>query len=124
MGFEKILVVDDEESISAYLQKKLSKLGYSVSVANDGEDALNKAASILPDVLLLDVKMPKLDGLVVCWRLKSDEKTKHIKVIILSAKAQTFEIEQGLQAGADSYLCKPASFPDILNMIKSLEIKT
>jgi two-component system, sensor histidine kinase and response regulator len=118
---KKILVVDDEKSIHSYLQRKLSKLGYSVYIAEDGEEALSKAFSLLPDLVLLDIKIPKLNGIEVCKRLKSDDGTKKIPIIMLSAKAQSEEIEEGLKAGADKYLCKPISFPDILKEVQNYE---
>ena len=118
---KKILVVDDEEPIYAYLQRKLSKLGYSVYTAADGEEALSQVSSERPDIILLDVKLPKLNGIEVCKRLKSNDETKHIPVIMLSAKAQANEIAAGLKAGADRYLCKPISFPDILGEIRAYE---
>lgn len=118
MDLNKILIVDDETPIHTYLQKKLSKLGYLAYVAEDGADALEQAFFRIPDIILLDVKLPKLDGLEVCRRLKSDDRTRHIPVIMLSAKAQSEEIAEGLAAGADRYLCKPVGFPDILAEIK------
>jgi DNA-binding response OmpR family regulator len=121
MQIKKILVVDDEKPISAYLQKKLTKLGYSAFIGENGEEAIEKAREHLPDIIILDVKLPKLSGIEVCRRLKSDDKTKNIPIIILSAKAQSSEIREGLNAGADKYLCKPIGFPDILKEIKSLE---
>jgi DNA-binding response OmpR family regulator len=123
MEINKILVVDDEVTISSYLQKKFTKLGYKVGVANDGKDAIEQSISMLPDIILLDVKLPKLNGIEVCKRLKSDDRTRHIPIIMLSAKAQSFEIRQGLEAGADKYLCKPVSFPDILKEIQVFEVK-
>ncbi len=120
MPVKKILVVDDEHSIVSYLQRKLTKLGYTVYVAEDGESALERAFECLPDLIMLDVKLPKLDGCEVCRRLKADQRTKETPVLILSAKAQQKEIEEGLQAGADKYLCKPMSFPDILDAIQSV----
>ncbi|HPX60197.1 MAG TPA: response regulator [Deltaproteobacteria bacterium] len=118
---KKILVVDDEEVISAYLQKKLEKLGYCTIVANDGEKALNAAINEKPDIVLMDVKLPRMTGTDVCRLLKTDPKTANIPVILLSAKAQPAEIQAGLDAGADKYLCKPASFPEILETIRSFE---
>jgi DNA-binding response OmpR family regulator len=118
MGIRTILVVDDEHTINAYLQRKLTKLGYTVYVAEDGETALEQAFKLLPDLILLDVKLPRLDGCEVCRRLKSDERTKGIPVFVLSAKAQRMEIQEGIEAGADKYLCKPMSFPDILKEIQ------
>ncbi len=123
MKIKNILVVDDEKTISLYLQKKLTKLGFTVYLAEDGEEALRQAYSVLPDIILLDVKLPKLNGIEVCKNLKSDDRTKHIPVVILSAKAQSFEIEQGLEAGADKYLCKPMSFPDILRELLAFETR-
>ena len=121
MAISKILVVDDEETISSYLHKKLTKLGYAVTVAQDGEEALARAFATLPDIILMDVKMPKLAGTEVCRRLKADQRTSGISILLLSAKAQPAEIQEGLQAGANRYLCKPISFPDILAEIKACD---
>ena len=121
MSIKRILVVDDEEAIYAYLQRKFEKLGYAVRTAEDGEEALDQAFSERPDIILLDVKLPKLDGIEVCKRLKSNPMTKQIPIIILSAKAQSDEIAAGLKAGADRYLCKPVGFPDILREIKAFD---
>jgi len=118
---KKILVVDDEKAIYAYLERKLSKLGYSVCTAENGEEALSQAFKERPDIILLDVKLPKLNGIEVCKRLKSSDMTKQIPIIMLSAKAQSDEITAGLKAGADRYLCKPISFPDILQEIRAYE---
>lgn len=121
MKVNKLLIVDDERPISAYLNRKLSKLGYTVHIAEDGEAALTQAFAHRPDLILLDVKLPKRDGLSVCRQLKSDPRTAKIPVIILSAKAQSEEVQAGLAAGADKYLCKPLGFPDILNEIKRFD---
>jgi adenylate cyclase len=121
MEIKKILVVDDEAAIYSYLDKKLSKLGYTVFTAGDGEAAVDQAFSQLPHIILLDVKLPKMSGLEVLKRLKTDERTRGIPVLILSAKAQSKEIAAGLEAGADKYLCKPLGFPDILREIQSYE---
>lgn len=123
MEIKKILVVDDEKPISSYLKRKLTKLGYTVYIAEDGEEAVKQAFTYLPDIILLDVKLPRLSGIEVCKRLKTDERTKNTPVLMLSAKAQSFEINEGLDAGADRYLCKPMSFPDILNEIRVYEGK-
>lgn len=121
MAIKSILVVDDEETISSYLQRKLTKLGYTVSVAADGEKALELAFSLLPDLILMDVKMPKLAGTEVCRKLKSDQRTAAVPILLLSAKAQPAEIQEGLEAGANRYLCKPISFPDILAELRAFE---
>ncbi len=121
MMIRKILVVDDEKPITSYLERKLTKLGYTVSLAEDGQEALARALASPPDIILLDAKLPKLNGHEVCRRLRSDLRTRHVPILMLSAKAQSDEIEKGLDAGADKYLCKPMGFPDILNEIRSFE---
>lgn len=119
----KILVVDDEAPISSYLQRKLTKQGYMVYTADDGEEALRQAFLRLPDIVLLDVKLPKLNGIEVCKILKSDDRTKDAQIIMLSAKAQSDEVQQGLNAGAVRYLCKPVGFPEIFEEIRRLHDK-
>lgn len=121
MKIQKILIVDDEETISSYLKRKLGQLGYTVFVALDGEQALDLANSEMPDIVLLDVKLPKMNGHEVCRRLKSNPKTAQTPVVMLSAKTQAREIEEGLASGAELYLTKPIGFPDILNRIRSFE---
>lgn len=119
MEIMKILVVDDERSINSYLQKKLTKLGYTVFIAEDGEEALKQAFSHLPDIILLDVNLPKLSGIEVLKTLRADERTKSTPILILSARAQVKDIKAGLKAGANRYLCKPVSFANILREIRA-----
>ncbi|HQN18417.1 MAG TPA: response regulator [Syntrophobacteraceae bacterium] len=121
MAIEKILIVDDEVPIYSYLQKKFTKLGYTALTAGNGEEALEKARLNLPDIIILDVKLPRLSGIEVCRRLKSGERTKNIPILMLSAKAQSNEIREGMEAGADKYLCKPIGFPDLLREIRAYE---
>lgn len=121
MNISKILIVDDEETISSYLDRKLTQLGYTVLVASDGEEAVELCNSQKPDIVLLDVKLPRMNGHEVCRRIKSNPKTCNVPVLMLSAKSQADEIEEGLAAGAERYITKPIGFPDILNHIKSFE---
>jgi DNA-binding response OmpR family regulator len=121
MGTKKILIADDDQPILFYMQRKFMKLGYEVYIADNGDDALKQGLSCLPDVVLLDVKMPGISGIEVCKRLKADDRTKSVPVLLLSAKAQSAEVNEGLAAGADRYLCKPMSFPDILKEIRAFE---
>ena len=121
MKIKTILIVDDDEPIYSYLQRKLAKQGYTVYVAADGEKALKQVFAVIPDIILLDVKLPKLNGIEICETIKADARTKAIPVLMLSAKAQSDEIQKGLDAGADRYLCKPIGFPDILKEIKQFE---
>jgi two-component system phosphate regulon response regulator PhoB/two-component system alkaline phosphatase synthesis response regulator PhoP len=121
MKINKILVVDDEDNISSYLSRKLSKLGYEVFVASDGETAIDITFTRLPDIVLLDVKLPKMNGYEVCRKIKANQTTCLTPVIMLSAKTQGNEIQQGLDAGCDLYLTKPIGFPDILQHVRSFE---
>lgn len=104
---EKVLVVDDEPSIVNLVSVKLSHEGYRVVSARDGEEALEKVRSERPDLVLLDVMMPKLDGKEVCMRLKRDPATKDIPVVMLTAAGEFGEQLKGLELGADEYMTKP-----------------
>lgn len=113
MAKEHILVVDDEEDILELVRYNLSKDGYRVSLVTSGEEALKAARSSQPDVILLDLMLPGVDGLEVCRLLKQDPKTQHIPVIMLSAKGEEADIVTGLELGAADYITKPFS-PRIL----------
>jgi len=105
----KILVVDDEAYIVHILEFSLGMEGYEVVTAFDGEEAIVKAESEEPDLIVLDIMMPKLDGYETCRRLKTIDKTKDIPVILLSAKGRSMDQKVGLEAGADEYITKPFS---------------
>lgn len=113
MAKEHILVVDDEEDILELVRYNLSKEGYRVSLVTSGEEALKAARTSQPDVILLDLMLPGVDGLEVCRLLKQDPKTQHIPVIMLSAKGDEADIVTGLELGAVDYITKPFS-PRIL----------
>ncbi len=117
MEAAKILIADDEELICKSLKKKFVRLGYDVIMAHEGEEALLKAQKEAPDIILLDVKMPKLSGIEVCKRLKSKKETKKICIIIFSARAEQRDIEIANSVGADSYLCKPVTFDRIKEQV-------
>ncbi|HZT65409.1 MAG TPA: response regulator [Acidimicrobiales bacterium] len=102
-----ILVVDDDPVIQKLLHVNFQMEGYDVVMAGDGQEAVDKARSARPDLIVLDVMMPKLDGLQVASILKSDEATASIPIIMLSAKAQDFDVKAGMAAGADDYITKP-----------------
>lgn len=121
MKLEKILIAEDEELFVNSLERKLKKLGYIVDRALDGVEAFEKALSFSPDVILLDVKMPKLNGIKLCKKLKTDRRTKKITVIILSALTQPQDIQSGLEAGADQYMRKPLIFPDLVELLNQLK---
>ena len=113
MAKEKILAVDDEEDILELLRFNLSREGYQVSCASSGEEALRLVQSEIPDLIVLDLMLPGIDGLEVARRLKNDPNTKHIPIVMLTAKGEEADIVAGLELGADDYVTKPFS-PRIL----------
>lgn len=118
MPGSKILIVDDEINLVNMLKRLLKNLDYDVAVAMDGRQALERADQFDPDVILLDIKMPDMDGLQVLETLRGTTSCAETPIIILSAKGQLHEINAGIEAGADTYLCKPVMFDEILNTIK------
>ena len=104
MANEKILVVDDDTNICELLRLYLTKEGYQVTTANDGEEGLEKFNQLKPDMVLLDVMMPRMDGLEVCRRIR---KLGNTPVMMLTAKGETFDKVLGLELGADDYMVKP-----------------
>ena len=117
MTGSKILIVDDEINLVNMLQRLLKNLDYDVAVAMNGRQALELANQFKPDLILLDIKMPDMDGIQVLKTLKSDTCFAETPIIVLSAKGQLHEINAGIEAGADTYLCKPVMFDEILNTI-------
>lgn len=115
---EKILVVDDEEQIRELLREFLTGAGYEVAVAANGEDALEVAQRERPDLILLDVRMPELDGVETCGRLKTNDKTRSIPIIMATAFGDT--LAEALDAGADDFVSKPFQLEEIGLRIKSL----
>jgi two-component system, OmpR family, alkaline phosphatase synthesis response regulator PhoP len=107
MSQKKILIADDEEDVKLIVQLFLESRGYSVVTAYDGLDAIAMAESENPDLILLDIMMPVIDGLEVARRLKNNEKTRHIPIIMLSAAQQDLTIKKGMDAGAVGYMVKP-----------------
>ena len=108
-GMPHILVVDDEEDLQELLQYNLSKDGYRVSCVGTGEEALKFAKRQPPDLVVLDLMLPAVDGLEVCRRLKGDPKTRDIPIIMLTAKSEEGDVVAGLERGADDYITKPFS---------------
>lgn len=115
-----VLIVDDEEYIVTSLEYVVQKAGYEVAVAYDGEAAMAKVIAIVPDLLLLDVMMPKLDGFEVCEKIRANPLWKSIRIIILTAKGRDSERKKGLALGADAYITKPFSTRDILKRVVDL----
>jgi DNA-binding response OmpR family regulator len=120
MGKKKILVVDDEPNILMSIEYILDMEGYEVHTARDGEEALSVAERIRPDLILLDVSMPRKDGYEVCRILREREDMAGTKVIMLTAKGQSLEKKKGIEVGADEYVTKPFSAIDLLEKILTL----
>ena len=117
MANEKILVVDDDTNICELLRLYLTKEGYQVTTANDGEEGLDKFNLVKPDMVLLDVMMPKMDGLEVCRRIR---KLGNTPVMMLTAKGETFDKVLGLELGADDYISKPFRLRELMARIKTV----
>src|SRR3989338_9819931 len=120
MTKEKILIVEDEKDIIKMLEYNLKKEGFRTISANDGEDAIDLAMREHPDIVLLDLMLPGIDGLEVCKSLKAEKKTKDIPIIMLTAKSQESDKILGLELGADDYVTKPFSPRELLARIKAV----
>ncbi|HEX7079299.1 MAG TPA: response regulator [Candidatus Eisenbacteria bacterium] len=120
MSKGKILVVDDEIYIVHILDFSLGMEGYEVVTALDGEQALEKLKTEKPDLIVLDIMMPKLDGYEVCKAVKADPATKQIPVILLSAKGRNVDQKMGFEVGADDYITKPFSPRKLVERINQL----
>jgi adenylate cyclase len=116
----RILAVDDNPTNLEILRVRLTAQGYEVVTAVDGEDALKRAGELEPDLVLLDVMMPKIDGITVLKQLKQDSKLAFVPVILVTAKADTRDIVQGLEAGGDDYLTKPYEQAALMARVRSL----
>jgi two-component system alkaline phosphatase synthesis response regulator PhoP len=120
MAKESIFIIEDDKSIQEVIRFNLVKEGYQVDQSEDGETGLLKIASKLPDLVLLDLMLPGIDGLEVCRRLKSNDKTNNISVIMISAKGEEADIVAGLELGADDYITKPFSTRVLLARIRAV----
>lgn len=119
-----ILIAEDERDIRDLVVYSLRFGGFEVVEAINGQEAVEKAQQAVPDLILMDVRMPKMTGYEACKQLKSKEDTKHIPVIFLSAKGQEQEIQQGMEAGAEEYILKPFAPEDLVNMVRKVLQKT
>lgn len=117
---QKILIADDEHKIVMTLEYAFRKAGYEIFIARDGTEVLEIIQNDKPDLILLDIMMPKLDGFSTLNQIKSQEKFKDIKVIFLSAKAGENDIQKGLDLGADDYITKPYSIKKLLERVEEL----
>ncbi|RMG94754.1 MAG: response regulator [Chloroflexi bacterium] len=115
-----ILIVDDEAMTRKLLRMMLGPAGYEIFEAEDGLDALHQVAKQVPDLIILDIMMPNMDGLEVCRRLRAQKETADIPIIILSARTSSHYIEEGLRAGATRYLTKPITRQEILHHVREV----
>lgn len=120
MPRERILVVDDEEDLLELVNYNLNKEGYRVTCVASGERALKEAQSLMPDLIVLDLLLPRVDGLELCRLLKADLKTRHIPIIMLTAKTEESDVIKGLELGADDYITKPFSPRVLIARIKAV----
>ena len=116
---KSVLVVDDEWRTREMLRMFLELEGYEVFEAEDGLDAIEKASLYNPDVMVLDVMMPRMDGITACKNLRADKKTADLPIIMLSGKTQEQAIREGLDAGATAYMTKPMSHNELLDNIRA-----
>ena len=115
----KVLIVDDEPNIVTSLTFLMKKSGFETSVARDGDEALAEVERFHPDLVLLDVMMPKRDGFEVCQKLRASGQTE-LKIILLTAKGRETEVAKGLAVGADAYVTKPFSTHELAATVRSL----
>jgi len=120
VNLKKILVVDDDRNVLFLISELLARDNYEVIQASDGLVALSQIRKLLPELAVLDVMMPGLDGFELCRRIKNDPLTSGIKVIMVTAKTSGKDIETGLSAGADHYITKPFKMAELSSKIKEL----
>ena len=116
----KVLIADDEENIVIALEYVLREGGYETRIARNGDEALEMVEAFSPDLVLLDVMMPRRSGYQVCESMRSREDWRHIKIVMLSAKGRSAEVSKGVSLGADLYITKPFSNRDLMASIGAL----
>jgi len=117
---KKILIADDEPNIVVSLEFLMKQRGYEVRVANTGEDALAAVGEFVPDLILLDVMMPRMSGYDLCQRVRENPAWQGIRIIMLSAKGRDIEVSKGIAVGADAYVTKPFSTRDLLARVAEM----
>ena len=117
---KKILIVDDEPNIVMTLEYTFKKSNYEVFIARDGQEALDILKTNFPDVIILDIMMPMVDGFATLEQIRKDDNLQHTKVMFLSAKNKESDIEKGLALGADAYMTKPFSIKKVVEKVEVL----
>lgn len=117
---KKIMIADDEPNIVTALDFILQRSGYEVRVAHNGEDALQELERFVPDLVLLDVMMPAINGYEVCQTIRQSGRLRHVKIVMVTAKGRGVEVAKGLALGADAYVTKPFANAELLATVKRL----
>jgi DNA-binding response OmpR family regulator len=115
-----VLIVDDEPNIVLSLQFLMKKNGFEVRTAKDGEEAMAEISRAAPDLVLLDVMMPKIDGFSICKQIRANPEWKDMRIIMLTARGRDVEREKGLALGADDYITKPFSTKDAIARVEAV----
>ncbi|GAB2849555.1 hypothetical protein GCM10022221_56260 [Actinocorallia aurea] len=116
----RVLVVDDDEVIRQLIAVNLQLEGFDVATAVDGRDCLDKVREVAPDVITLDVMMPRLDGWITAVRLREDPGTAHIRVVMITARAQERDLDRGIEIGVDAYVTKPFDPAELIRTVRRL----
>jgi len=117
---QKILIVDDETNIVVPLQFLMEQNGYQVMVAASGDEAIETIAKFIPDLILLDIMLPGIDGYEICQKVRENPEWQNIKVVFLSAMGRDMDIAKGMALAADAYIKKPFSISDIVEKVRDL----
>lgn len=119
-----VMIVEDEASLVTMLRYNLEKEGYAVTEANDGEEAITVANETTPDAIILDWMLPRMSGIEVCRQLRRKAETRHVPIIMLTARSEETDKVRGLNVGADDYLTKPFSMPELVARVRALLRRT
>ncbi len=117
---QRVLIIDDEVNIVISLEFLLEQAGYQVRVAHNGEEGLDQIAAFEPDLVLLDVMMPRLNGFDLCRRVRENPAWQQVKIIMLTAKGRAVEVAKGLALGANAYITKPFSTKELLSQVRHI----
>jgi len=120
---KKILIIEDDPATQRLVDYSLKQEGYQIITASNGLEGIRKALGESPDLIILDVMLPGMDGFEICYRLRSEPATVHLPILMFSAKAQEVDKNTGIRVGADDYLIKPSAPADIVNHVAKLLAK-
>jgi two-component system phosphate regulon response regulator PhoB len=121
MGQPHILIIEDERDLTEVLEYNLQREGYQTTVCHDGLEGLQRAETVLPDLIILDIMLPQLNGVEVCRQLRANKRTRHIPILMLTAKTDEVDQVVGFSVGADDYVTKPFSLRVLIQRVKALQ---